>query len=312
MGSVFKKTVTKPLPTGAEIVTKKKGQCAQWTGRHGKTYVAPIITGRNGKTRIRVEARTYTAKYRDGQGIVREHATGCRAKRSAEIVLAKLEQEAEKVKAGVLSSAESEMAKHRDTPLLKHIEAYITHQNAKGINKQWVKDTRSRLLRLCDKCKLHRLSDLKADTLERWLLDKAEYDERSGKSMGARTRNVHRGSMIGLANWLVKKKRILANPFLDVPQADEKADCRRKRRALNEDELRRLLDVTRRRPVENAMTIRHGPNKGQLKANLRPEVRERLERLGRERALIYKTMALTGLRKKRVGHPDAWLPETRR
>ena len=61
-----------------------------------------------------------------------------------------------------------------------------------------------------------------------------------------------------------------------------------------------MLDVARRRPLEDALTIRRGPNKGQLKANIRSEVRERLERLGRERALIYKTMALTGLRKNEL------------
>src|SRR5581483_735430 len=37
--------------------------------------------------------------------------------------------------------------------------------------------------------------------------------------------------------------------------------------------------------------------KGERYADVRPEVRERLECLGRERALIYKTLVLTGLRK---------------
>ena len=37
--------------------------------------------------------------------------------------------------------------------------------------------------------------------------------------------------------------------------------------------------------------------KGERYADVRPEVRARLELLGRERALIYKTLVLTGLRK---------------
>ena len=44
------------------------------------------------------------------------------------------------------------------------------------------------------------------------------------------------------------------------------------------------------------MTVRTGKRKGQAVAKVRPEVRERLEALGRERALIYKTLVLTGLR----------------
>jgi hypothetical protein len=43
--------------------------------------------------------------------------------------------------------------------------------------------------------------------------------------------------------------------------------------------------------------IRRGKRKGELAAKVRPEVREQLKLVGRERALIYKTLVLTGLRK---------------
>ena len=222
MGSVYKKTVTKPLPPEAEIIEKNNGQFAKWKDHRGKIHSDPITTGRDGQPRIRVEAKTYTAKYRDGLGIIHEHATGCRGKRAAEMVLAKLEEESEKVRSGVLSSVESEMSKYRDTLLIEHINDYIAHQKARGINPQWVKDTHSRLLRLCHECNMNRLSDLTADALERWILNKAEYDERAGKPMGARTRNAYRGSAVGFGNWLLKKKRILANTFLAVPKRTKK------------------------------------------------------------------------------------------
>jgi integrase len=45
------------------------------------------------------------------------------------------------------------------------------------------------------------------------------------------------------------------------------------------------------------LTVYKGPRKGQRYANIRPEVQRRLDRLGQERALIYKTLVLTGLRK---------------
>ena len=50
-------------------------------------------------------------------------------------------------------------------------------------------------------------------------------------------------------------------------------------------------------PLNEARTIRRGPDKGKLIANVKPETEKRLRRLGRERVLIYKTLALTGLRK---------------
>src|SRR5262249_23842418 len=83
-------------------------------------------------------------------------------------------------------------------------------------------------------------------------------------------------------------------------KANEKADPRRQRRAMTEAELVRLLDVARQRPLFDNMTVRKGPRKGERYAELRPETRVRLEQLGRERALIYKTLVLTGLRKKEL------------
>jgi hypothetical protein len=52
---------------------------------------------------------------------------------------------------------------------------------------------------------------------------------------------------------------------------------------MTEAELVHLLDVARRRPLLNAMTIHRGKRKGQAVANVRPEVRAQLESLGRER-----------------------------
>ena len=66
---------------------------------------------------------------------------------------------------------------------------------------------------------------------------------------------------------------------------------------MTEPELVKLLAVARERPLLEALTVRRGPRKGERYADVRPAVRERLQRLGRERALIYKTLLLCGLRK---------------
>jgi integrase len=85
-----------------------------------------------------------------------------------------------------------------------------------------------------------------------------------------------------------------------VPKADEKADPRRRRRSMTEAELVKLLDVARRRPLLDALTVRRGKRKGQAVANVKPDVRKRLEAVGRERELIYKALVLSGLRKNEL------------
>lgn len=132
MGTVFKKTATKPLPVGANIVATDAKRFAEWTDRKGKHRRNPVTIGKNGEDRIVVEAGTYTAKYRDGSGIVREIATGCRDATAARSRLVELEKRAEKVKAGILTVAEDAAIDHQATPLLDHIAAYMTKLESDG------------------------------------------------------------------------------------------------------------------------------------------------------------------------------------
>ena len=71
MGTVYKETFTKPLPAGAstKIIVRKGKRLARWQDAKGKTRTAPLTAAGD---RIAVEAGTYTAKYRDGSGMVRK------------------------------------------------------------------------------------------------------------------------------------------------------------------------------------------------------------------------------------------------
>jgi integrase len=117
----------------------------------------------------------------------------------------------------------------------------------------------------------------------------------------ARTRDTYRGAVVTFCNWLVSVeggKRVEYNPLLEVPV--QKGMQVRKRRALTAAEVQKVLDVARTRPLEEVMTIRHGPRKGQLTANVGEKVKDRMLLLGRERGLLYKTAALTALRQKEL------------
>jgi integrase len=287
MGSVFKKTATKPLPVGAQVFVRKGRQFARWIDAAGRKRETPMNEG----GRIVVTARTYTAKYRDGNRQVQEIATGCRDERAARSVLNALEKRAELVRAGVLTTAEGSMADHAAVPLAEHIAAFLTHQRSKGVVAVRVKNSESRLNRLATDCGFKRLAELDATRLEKWLSLNAV------EGMSAGNRNEYRQELVGFGNWCVRTSRLASNPFTAVPKADAKSAARRQRRAMTEAELVKLLDVARRRPLLDAMMVRRGKRKGEAVAKLRPEVVERLELLGRERALIYKMLVLTGLRK---------------
>ena len=98
MGTVFKRTATKPLPMGAELFSRKGQRFARWTTAKGKMRTAAVVVPAGGKfagqERIVVETPTYTAKFRDGAGYVQTVATGCKDETAARAVLAELEKRA--------------------------------------------------------------------------------------------------------------------------------------------------------------------------------------------------------------------------
>ena len=291
MAAVFKKTFTKPLPPGAETFIRKGERLARWKDARGRTRTEKVTTGKDGAERIIVEAATYTAKYRDGSGIVREVATGCRDETAARAVLAELVKRRELVKGRILTPAQDAVIDHQAVPLADHMAAYAAYLAAKGVTAGRQKESLRYLRWLAGACGFKRLADLDRSAVERLLARLTA----EGKS--AAVRNEYRKAVVAFCNWCVSDRRLVTNPLAGIPKANEKADRRRQRRALTADELRRLLDVSRRRPMLEAMTVRRGKRKGERYADLREETKARLERLGRERALIYKTLVLTGLRK---------------
>jgi len=278
MGTVYRKTVTKPLPAGAKIIVRKGKRFAEWLDGKEKRRTAPVTVGKDGTDRLVITAKTFMAKLRDGSGIVREAATGCRDESAARSVLTGLERRAERVRGGLLTAGEAAAIDQQDRPLSEHADAFLEHQKAKGVTEVQVDNTQSRLERIANDCGFRRLADLNGTTLERWLT------ARQAEGMGAITRNGYREAWVTFGNWCVRNRRLLSNPFAGVPKADAKADPRRKRRALTEGELRWLLDVTRRRPLLDRMTVSRGKRKGEAFAVLRDETRRRLVRLGYERA----------------------------
>lgn len=295
MATIFKETFTKPLPAGAELFTRKGQQFARWTDGRGRAQTGKVTVPKDGKhagqVRIVQESGTYTAKYRDGTGLICKVTTGCRDEVAARNVLAELVKRRELVKGKILTPAQDAVIDHQDTPIGGHIAAYVAHLTAKGVTPGRVAQTESRLRRVFGECQVVRLNGLDGQAVERWL------SARAANRMSAAARNGYRSACVAFGNWCVADRRLVVNPMSRIPKADEKADPRRHRRALSEDELLALLDVARRRPLLDTATVRRGKRKGQAAAKLRPETIARLDMLGRERALIYKTLVLTGLRK---------------
>jgi integrase len=285
MGTIFKPVVTRPLPPGAVV----SAGVARWTSPRTGACTAPVRTTPRGVCVV-IESTKYLARYRDGTGVVRTVPTGCRELDTARAVLAQLERRAELVKSGVITAAQDAVADHRRTTITGHVETYLSSLLAKGVTPQHHKHVSQQLAAVIEGCHFRTLADVKREPLERWLGSAAN------ARRSARTRNCYLQAVKGLANWCVDTERLVANPIARVQRADEHADLRRQPRALTVDELHRLLDAARRRPLAEALLFNRGWRKHQPGARLRPETVAKLELLGRERQLFYKVLVMTGLR----------------
>jgi integrase len=285
MGTVFKPVLTRPIPANAEIV----GRTAHWRNAHGKKCEAPVRTTKSGD-KIVCESTKYLARYRDGTGIVRTTPTGCADLMAARAVLADLQRRAELIKSGVITPAQDAVADHKRATIAGHVTCYVESLRARGNTPKHC-DTVERLLNtLIAGCRFRTLADVRRDPVERWL-NGSDNAKRS-----ARTKNTYRNAAVWFGNFCVDTERLVANPLARLPRFNEQVDRRRQPRALTVDEITRLLDAAHRRPLHEALKFNKGWRKNQLGQRLRPETRAKLERLGMERALAYKTLLLTGLR----------------
>jgi len=318
VGMIYRKQYTMPLPIGAEIVERDGQRIARWRLRNGQLRSAEVVDSANGKLRVRGQSKFHMARYRDARGDVVEVSTNCKDAVAARAVLAKLERQAELIRAGVLSDEEVTVAEHASQPLSKNLDDYERHLRAKSCNPRRVSMVRRRLERLVKECRFTSLTKMSPGPVEQWLVEQADLD------LSAATRNSYRESAVCFGNWCRRTGRLTCNPFEDVPRADAHADRKHQRRALTEEELLRLLEVARLRPLAEhgrAIIKTDSRNKSprsratwrrelltyddlevavdRARETLRdnPALITKLERTGRERALIYKTLALTGLRK---------------
>ncbi|MCG3180469.1 MAG: Tyrosine recombinase XerC [Phycisphaerae bacterium] len=321
MATVFRKTYTQHLPKGAKIVQRQGKKMALWLDAKGRPHYDDVTVGRKGKLKIIRHSPTWTAQYRDADGNTVFEGTGCRDEQAARHVLAKLVQRVEHIKAGIITPQQYRMADHADRPLAEHVEDYLEHLKAKTVRGRRVsakhrENVKRELTRVVGDCRFRRLGDITRDAMERWM------NAREEDGMGARTRNTYRSSIVAFCNWCVETDRMATSPLAKLCVADERGDRRRARRALTQDEVARLLTAARLRPLaEFGRETIHRPAKDRkgrrtwtkaplvfddleaaaararavLKDN--PEFLEELERVGRERALAYRIMVLTGLRK---------------
>jgi integrase len=160
---------------------------------------------------------------------------------------------------------------------------------AKGATDRYIRETQSRILHVCTECKFHRLADMNASVLIRWL------NKQGVAGMGARTQNSYREVMLTFCNWAVSDNSLAYNPFCRVPKAKESIDKRHERRALTPREVEMLSQAAEERPLHDITQFIENTHKKITSASINKESENAAKALGLERKLLYATLIYTGL-----------------
>jgi integrase len=313
---IFKPTYTIPIPADAEFVTHNDRPHARLR-RKGKIILAPVTKqGAHAGKRVTVETAYWAIEYIDASGKPKR-VKGFTDRRATEQRAADIERGIARQSAGIIDPQSVDLSRQLQSGIEQHFSAYEAHLQAAGASPKYMRDALRRLRTLATGCKFENLAAIKTEPVHRWL------NTRTSEGMGPRTQNTYREILRAFVRWCIDDGRMISDPLTTLARADEASDIRRKRRALTESELERLLSVASARPLaeygrphipkpDNARrskrdTWTNGPltaknfvecvKRARERLRLKPHLVSRLERLGRERELVYRVLVLTGLRR---------------
>ena len=167
----------------------------------------------------------------------------------------------------------SKIQEHREKHVSEHLEAYKTHLEAKNNTLAHVTLAISRVQKLLTACSVKTIDDLDGGKVLNTL---ATWRTRKKKSISVGSSNHYLTAIKGFSRWLWHEKRTTEDVFCNLKKLNAQTDRRRVRRAMTEEEVRRLVWVT----SESRKTFRGAEWK------LNPA----------DRVLLYSIAVYTGLR----------------
>ena len=223
------------------------------------------IKDKNGKT-VRKQSKFWYVDYKTVEG-TRKRVKGFRDKSATVQLAAELEKKAELARAGIIDR----YAEDRKKPLREHLEDFYQALLAKGDTVEHAQQTKYRVQSIIDGCKFVVWTDISASKGQQYLADLRSKEN----GISAQTFNYYLQSIKQFCRWMVQDGRASESPIAHLTKINAKTDRRHDRRALEPDEMRRLLETTARGPKRFGMQ-------------------------GYERALLYRLAVESGLRRKEL------------
>ena len=273
----------KPIPPNA----KRRGKRATWGNSSGKKITETIRIDSHGVEYVLIPNRNWYARYTDSAGRRVQRSTQCTDRDAAMLVLNGWRKVTQQVRAGVVHPSREHTNKQTPTTVTEALSEYLEVLRRKGRSRKHVDYSKYVITMLTD-AGIVRLIDLTRRICEQHIATLQD----AGKS--ARTRNQHKALLSGFCMFCVRRGYLESNPASGIEAAAVALDRRYVRRAYTDDEVALLLDAAALRPLHDAQYKIVRPDAKPPK--LKPETKEHLIMLGRERRLIYSVLVTSGIR----------------
>ena len=195
---------------------------------------------------------------------------GCTDLQATKDMARKDEEKARLVKHGVIDAKLDRYAAENRRPISEHLEDWIQDLQSRDVTDKQVKLASGRTKRLIELAGIKRLNEVTPFAVQNSLAKLRD------KGRAAKTLNDSLASLKQFCSWARADGRIPENPIDSVKGYNTATDRRHDRRALSDEEIRRLIKA-----AENGPTLQGCP--------------------GVERALIYRLAVLSGLRANEIG-----------
>ena len=210
----------------------------------------------------------YSFQWVDHEG-KRRAAKGFTDRQLTEQAAAKKEEEARLRKLGLIDPEQERLAEQKKSPIEDHLKQF--EASLKKRTQKHLKLTMARIRRVVTDCEFKTLTDIDKVSVEVCMTEMLENEE-----IGHRTYNHYVQAIDSFCNWCAENSRLLTNPLNGLARLNTDVDIRHKRRALNAEDLGKLVQSARE-SVQDIQCFN-----------------------GEQRARIYILSYMTGLRRKEI------------
>jgi len=169
-------------------------------------------------------------------------------KRESERLGAKLEEDADQRRRGLVDEHAAAMALQEARPITEHLAEFVAYLKSKGTSEQTIDAAEVRIRRIIAEAKAGRIADLTPSVVMGGLERLRTPGTNTAKGLSLKTASHYIGAIKSFTRWLVRDKRTRADTLAHLQTFNDATDRRRVRRDLEADEVARLIDAAERSP----------------------------------------------------------------